>query len=490
MGLLRKAIFYLFVVIYVAVAPFTLLYALGYIFNPAEQTLLQTGLVSLGTEPAGANVWVNGSPAKEKTPTVLRNLKPGAYEIRVSLPGKRPWHRRVEVKPDLALRYEDILLFPLKMEAEILSDSPVSRMWYTEEGKHLVLLHGRHTQDLSLFELEQKRFRPIFPQDREREAAVEELFLHPSGDRALVALRKPRGMDYFLAKFLEPVQIHRLTNYLEPPLTGLRWNPNPRKSSFFYLQGDTLKHLDAEEGILYLNLGKRVRGFGLRGRRLFVLDGRRRFLELSEKGKVRSALLEEPARARGVFGPDEGERYSIFFLPKVSLFASLNEAFALFLSNRGRLFSNKLPYFLDEDVDEVALASSHPRVLYRKCSELWMIDFEKEREEGFFESGPTPRRIHEGKEGLGHLHWFYEDRYLLFLEGNRVMVQDSEGEEEAIPLFEVSSGVRELALDEARGFVYFAHPTRDRLARVKLFEARGILPRIVDDLVATERKSP
>ena len=57
MGQLRKAVFLIFALIYTVVAPFTVLYALGYMFNPIQQTLLQTGLISLQTEPSDAQVW-------------------------------------------------------------------------------------------------------------------------------------------------------------------------------------------------------------------------------------------------------------------------------------------------------------------------------------------------------------------------------------------------------------------------------------------------
>ena len=86
MGQLRRIIFYLFVAIYLIAAPLTVLYALGYILSPTRQTLVQTGLISLSSVPSQASVWVNGSLLNEKTPLVLRNLKPGPYSLRVGLP--------------------------------------------------------------------------------------------------------------------------------------------------------------------------------------------------------------------------------------------------------------------------------------------------------------------------------------------------------------------------------------------------------------------
>lgn len=476
MGKLRKIILLLFAGIYLGVAPLTILYALGYIFSPTQQTLLPTGLVSLSTEPYQAQVWVNGTLEKDKTPLILRGLRPGAYDLRVSLPGYHPWERRFEIKPDKALRFENILLFPLQFRPQILGNFPVAKMWSDPGGKRLIVLEGKKVSGLRMFEPEKKEFRPIFSAGLNPEAWVEELLPHPSGDRGVVILREKEGLRPFLARFLDPVQVNPLTELVQEPFTELEWGA-PHKSSLFYLKGETLRHLDLEQGVLYLDLPKRVRGFALYGRRLFVLDGRRRFLEITEKGKVRNILLEDPAKVHLIFGPDAGERYSIIFLPKISLFSSFDNAFALFLSDRGRLFSNKLPYFLDEGVDELSIANSHSRAIYRKGTELWTIDFEREREEKtFFENGPTPRRIYQGKGLATRFFWFSNDRYVLFLEGSRVKVLDFERGGEAIELLEISSRVPLVILDRRRGFLYFVHPDRDRLARVKLFEGEGLFP--------------
>ena len=473
MGKLRKIILLVFVGIYLVAAPLTILYALGYIFSPTQQTLLQTGLVSLNTEPPEAYVWVNGSLSKDRTPLVLRNLRPGSHDLRVSLPGFHPWQKRIEMKAEKALRFENILLFPLAPRAEILGNFPVAKIWSDPAGKRLVILQGEKASGLSLFEPEKKQFRPVFPLSSNREAKVEEILLHPWGDRAIVSLRRKEGLRPLFVKFSDPLQLSSLTDLLQEPFSELRWGA-PHKSSLFYLKGETLRHLDLDQGVLYLDLPEKIRGFALYGSRLFVLDARRRFLEMTLKGKTRNIFLKDPEKTRLIFGPDEGERYSIFFLPPVFLFPSLEDAPALFLSDQGKLFSNKLPYFLDEGVEELALAHSHPRVLYRKGNELWMVDFERERERTFFEKGPTPRRIYKGKEVLGNLLWFHDDRYVLFLEGNHVKVLDFEGEGEVIGLFEISGESLQVVLDRRRGFLYFVHPDRNRLARVKLFEGEGL----------------
>lgn len=488
MGTLRKIIFFVFVAIYLVAAPLTVLYALGFIFSPVQYTLLQTGLVSLDTEPVGAKVWLNGAPIKGTTPLILRNLEPGPYEILVRKPGSHSWRKNVQVRADLALRYENILLFPLKTRPEILGDAPIRKMWYTPQARRFLILQADSAAGLFSFELDGEKFHRVLSTPNDLRTHVNEAFLHPSGDLALVTLQNAGRPESLLIKFADPIQINRLTDFIQPPFRQLQWGKS-QKRPFFYLKEDTLRRLDSNQEILYFDLGRRVRGYTLRGRRVFIMDRKRRFLELTEKGRVHTILLDESAKINLVFGPDRGEHYTISFLPSSSLFLSLEDAYAIFLSDRGRLFSNKLPYLLDEGVEELAIAQSHPRLLYRKGTALWIVDFEVEKEKTFFEAGLSPRKIYEGSEPIANLLWFYDDRYILFIEGNRVRVKDVEEDLEAMTLFEISNRLPQLILDEGQGYAYFAHPENHRLARVKLFEARGILPRFVEELVGGDKES-
>ncbi len=484
MAILRKVFWILFSAIYLIAAPLTILYALGYLFNPMEQTLLQTGLISLQTEPSQAQIWLNGRSVKDKTPTVLRNLKPGTYEIRLQLPGYKPWHRKVRVESEQAIRLEKILLFPERIQAEILGNFPITRLIHSTETGHLIVLQGHTASGLWLFDRERKQLLALLPQTRYENAQVENVFLHPDGGKVLLALRKE---GVFLTLFVEfenmllnSIQRSEVTHLLPEMPQSIQWSSS-EKDSLFYLTADTLKRVDFETGSTYPALAKNVRGFASYARRLFTLETGNRFLELDEKGKLRRVILDDPVKSQLIFGKTEGP-YSIFFLPRQPRFLLGNDPLALFLSLKGRLISNRLPYFIDEDVQELALAAGRLRTAYVKENELWVIDFEGQREKGFFESGPTPRRIYQGKEKLSNPLWFYEDRYLVFLEGNHLKVQDFEGVEAPAALFDVSDRVHDIALDRNRGFLYFAAPGTDQLNRTKIFEGDGLLPRLVEGL--------
>lgn len=490
MTTLRKLFLAAFAALYIGVAPLTVLYALGYIFNPADQKLFQTGLVSLASDPPGAEVWVDDELSRAKTPVVLRDLKPGRHEIRVALGTRPPWRKQVKVIPERVLQFENILLFPDTPLPEILGNFPVSRLWHVPGGKRIFVLQGNTASGLSLFDPAEKKFRPLIFPRAVSEARVSDFLIHSEGDQALLILQKEGTPISLLIRFSETPVTRPLTHLFSPPVKEIRWD---RRHShlLFYLREKTLRKVDLESRRISPPLTRGVSGYAIHKGKLYVLDRRNRFFTLNAKGKLEDLLLDDPLKARLVFGEETGGNYQIAFLPNPSVFLSPREAVVIFLSGAGRLSSNKLPYFLDKDVEEFVPAHSHPRAAYRRGKELWIVDFERDEgeEEPFFETGPTPHRIFKGSDRLSELRWIYNDQYLVFREGNRVKVVDIEGGL-AVELLRVSEETPDIALDSQNGYLYFSEPGENRLARIRLHTPPGFLPRLMDDFVETSKESP
>ena len=95
---LRKAIFFLFLGIFLVSAPLVVLFTAGYRFNPTNRIVSQTGALALATLPRGANTYISGVLVSDKTPSVLQRLSPGSPTIRFEREGYLPWERKVDVE--------------------------------------------------------------------------------------------------------------------------------------------------------------------------------------------------------------------------------------------------------------------------------------------------------------------------------------------------------------------------------------------------------
>src|SRR3989338_4413597 len=122
---LRRIFFYLFVAIYLIFCPLIVLYALGYIYKPGtEQGIFKSGLIYLSTAPPGASVYFGNRRYTRRTPTLLPNLIPGDYPVRLVLKKYKSWNETLPVEAGKATVLERILLEPEeKKREEFLSDA-------------------------------------------------------------------------------------------------------------------------------------------------------------------------------------------------------------------------------------------------------------------------------------------------------------------------------------------------------------------------------
>ena len=117
--------------------PLILSFALGYKFNPRTFQFVKTGIISLKTQPQGADVYLNGRLWDAKTPVTINELLPGAYNLKIELKGYYPWILDVNVEPRKVARLEKIILFPNRPNIKQLNQDKVSAFWVDQEGERV-----------------------------------------------------------------------------------------------------------------------------------------------------------------------------------------------------------------------------------------------------------------------------------------------------------------------------------------------------------------
>ncbi|MCS6770832.1 MAG: PEGA domain-containing protein [Kiritimatiellae bacterium] len=140
---LRRIVFWLFVIAYVAATPVAILYALGYIWKPGSDVgLVKTGLIALASTPEDATIFLGGRRYTRPTPATIRDLLPGAYEIRLSHPGYEDWGFRALVRPERATVLDRILLLPSRRALRAVADGPWDDLHAAAQGRDLLLRRG------------------------------------------------------------------------------------------------------------------------------------------------------------------------------------------------------------------------------------------------------------------------------------------------------------------------------------------------------------
>ena len=152
MFILRKILFFLFLLIYVIFCPILILRALGIVFEPESQkNIVKTGLIYASSIPSGASVYLNDNLFPEKTPAIIRNLPQGDYAVKLVLLGHLAWEKTVPVEAEQATTLKNILLIPHNWEYEGLSPLKFDQLIPLYGNNYLLFTKGEELKDIFIY---------------------------------------------------------------------------------------------------------------------------------------------------------------------------------------------------------------------------------------------------------------------------------------------------------------------------------------------------
>ncbi len=128
----RKILFFIFLAIFIIATPLILLYSAGFQISDGFK-IQKTGMLVIETKPNGANIFLNKKQYKGffngilnkkdtqiKTPSKIKNLKPGEYTVRLELNNYWSWEKRLTIRPGQTTYIEDVEFFKNTSPSNIL----------------------------------------------------------------------------------------------------------------------------------------------------------------------------------------------------------------------------------------------------------------------------------------------------------------------------------------------------------------------------------
>lgn len=464
----RKILFYLFAAAYLIGCPWTIAYALGYLYEPGtEHGLVQTGLIALSSEPPGATVYLNNKRYTGKTPAILRGLLPGGYQVRVALRDHRSWSRTVTVEGTRAAAYEHILLTPAAWRPAVVLAEPFAQLIPLFGDRYGLLLAGPTLGEAMVLDVRAEPLRPLLPVlSPWRQARLIDQ-LPVSGAPALVARVEVRGAERLVWIDVrgEETAIEDLSRFL---LTRPVWamaHANGKRR-FVLFEDGTLVSLDdgAPGGPLAVGL----RGAGLAGRWIYLLRASGVLERMDVDGRDRALLLQDAPLARSLFGARGLFRIMV-----------PGEPFLLFWGEQGTLFGTRLPYrFAREGITGLVPDPRTPRVLLWRRNAVGVLDYsDPEVEPAAVERGPRLRWLAKHLSRVEQAYWVYEGSHVLLRDGDTLRLVEAAPGAPAAPvdLVEVKhkSGI---LYDEPDGAAYFLSADEGHLMRLAITPARARPP--------------
>jgi len=459
---LRKIVFYLFVLLYLILCPLTLLYAFGYLLKPGRMSgLVKTGLISLSSLPSDASVYIGNSRYTERTPTVLNDLLPGEYDIKLVLKNYRPWMQKIPVQAEKASPLK-VLLVPKQFQPTRLWPGPLETI-LPLPGTHFFLLKGgARLGDLWGYNWKTEEGWPlVLPESSLYEAKPVTYFTVEGSPFVLVCVRFQNSEKFLWIDLRERerpfIDVTRL--FPEKP-TWVDWDPHDKRE-IFSLQHGTLNRLDLVSLAIFPGLVEKVRGYGISGKTLDLLKEDNTLERHNDDGKYLATLappallnpfVESPL-LEGFFGRKEFFRVKIF-----------SEDYGLLWGEKGELISY-LPVRPLVSSGVRGLEFDPPnRLLIWKEHALGLLTFSEQPEVFWlWENGKNIQqafRVYGGSSVL-----LRDNEEMILLE------RTPYGDPQVYDLFEVQKGSAVFYSEES-GKLYFLRPSDGSLCSAEILPQR------------------
>ncbi|MFA5009753.1 MAG: PEGA domain-containing protein [Patescibacteria group bacterium] len=106
--------------VFIVVAVYAIGYATGYRLDLATWTIQKTGVLAISSKPSGATVYINDHKTSRLTPITMRNVLPGAYNIKLELKDYRPFFKTIDVASRQVVEEHNLDLVLTDIPSQIL----------------------------------------------------------------------------------------------------------------------------------------------------------------------------------------------------------------------------------------------------------------------------------------------------------------------------------------------------------------------------------
>lgn len=105
------------VIAFLAVSAYALFLAYGYRYNFQQSDVQKTSIIDLASIYSDVTVFLNDQKVVHSNlPYLLKDLLPGAYNLKLEKIGYLPWQRALKVSEDLVTRVEDVIFVPAQLD--------------------------------------------------------------------------------------------------------------------------------------------------------------------------------------------------------------------------------------------------------------------------------------------------------------------------------------------------------------------------------------
>ncbi|MCB9772595.1 MAG: PEGA domain-containing protein [Candidatus Omnitrophica bacterium] len=294
MRLFRKIIFFLFLAIYCVVCPWMILYSLGYIYNPLNQKMTSTGVISISTIPSGADVYLGNRHYTYYTPTLIDKMLPGNYNLGLKLKGYKNWTQEISVVSGEALTFENIFLIPQEWSRQVLLPKEIDMLMSFNRDDLLIFKTGSQLKNYFSYELKSKKVKPLLvPGSALGDLGDGQIFNDSESSQFFVTAGPFWGKKYILFRYRHnKFEVMDLTRLISGKFSAVTWDPE-NEDTLLIVYHDDVDIINVKDLSVRPKYAVDIDGYGLYKQRFYSISDNNIFRLAYDKPTAEKEGLSE-----------------------------------------------------------------------------------------------------------------------------------------------------------------------------------------------------
>lgn len=469
---LRKILFYLFAAAYLFLCPFLIMYAMGYIMKPGEETqIVRTGALYVATAPSGGEINISGEFSGKKTPNFIQGIEPGEKEVLITLEGYLDWKAVLSFEKGKTTVVDTILFVPVKRIIDRASKLEYKAMRGIRGADKALLETGKKISGIFVYDFAgQEEAKPVFAQGLEEDYVTGRIFTIEESPYALIIALNKDGEKYFWVELdQDEPQVTDVTYLFEREPAQVKWE-NGNEDEIFVLEKGKVSKIDIKNGAVYPAIAEGVRGYGLYSGKIYFLGQDNELFATDHSGKNRRDIMNDLQVAQEAF-PKDG-------LVDIEI---MDRDLFIFKGEKGELSANKLPYkFVDSGVLGMEFDSASSRLLVWEKENIGVIDFgAEETGQTEFEKAPSVKWLYKGRD-INGAFWVYQASHVLFLDGGSLMLMSVLDQGNIMVSGVAGGNIDDFIYSENDGTVYFLDSEDGGVYSTVIVPSKSFIPNPLD----------
>jgi hypothetical protein len=430
----RNIIFIVLALLFLFVAPLTVMYCLGWRYDWNSKKVIQPGMFYFRVLPKNAEVYLDKN-FKKKTDMffgslLLEDILPGKYTIEIKKEEYYSWKKVLPIEKRTVTEAKNIVLIPKNPGSYQISGG-IESFFLAPDSKNIILKEKDKNQwSLKLFNIAKNLKSHIVSQTnfiKGTDVELMDLKFSPDSERAIIKIMAKEKVSYFILDIKTATIIP--LSLSEEDLEEIIFHPKDNNKLLLLLaaqNGKELKELDITSKIISAPIIDKIYSLALLGEDVYYLDNLGFLYKTNLSFSNKNKLNIIPFKIK------EETKY-VISLAKDNILLQENED--LYILNKQIMSFVKLL----SPIKGYKLSPDSQKLMYFNGNEIWIMFLEKKYEQPAKEAGDKVLITHSSEE-IGNAFW-YDNNYLIFDSGDKIKVSEIDDRDQIniVDLFEFKS---------------------------------------------------